>query len=72
MNSFAPVEPDQHVFTGTVRAWHRDYGELVTDSGVTVPLVTSGLPALPVGTRLTLVARKLKPLFQIEKVVKRE
>lgn len=70
MDSFAPVEPDTHVFTGTVKAWHSDYGELVTDSGVTIPVVTRGLPPLPVGTRLTLVARKFKPLFLIEKVIK--
>lgn len=70
MDSFAPVEPDTHVFTGTVKAWRSDYGELVTDSGVTVPLVTRGLPALAVGTRLTLVARKFKPLFLIERVVR--
>lgn len=72
MDNSAPVEPDAHVFTGTVKAWRGDYGELVTDSGVTIPLLTRGLPAVPVGTRLTLVARKLKPLYQIERVVKRE
>jgi len=64
------VEPDTHVFTGIVRAWRTDYGELLTDSGVTVPLLTRGLPPLSEGTRVTLVARKLRPLFQIEKVVK--
>jgi hypothetical protein len=31
--------------------------------------VTGGHPAIPVGTRVTLVARKFKPLFQIEKIV---
>ncbi len=72
MNNSAPVEPDTHVFTGTITAWRSDYGELVTDSGVTVPLLTRGLPAMPVGTRLTLVARKFKPLFQIERVTKRD
>ncbi|MCC7251822.1 hypothetical protein [Hyphomicrobium sp.] len=71
MDDSHPVEPDTHVFTGTITAWRSDYGELFTDSGVTVPLLTRGLPAVPVGTRLTLVARKFKPLFQIERVVKR-
>ncbi|WP_295558815.1 hypothetical protein [uncultured Hyphomicrobium sp.] len=71
MNSFAPIEPETHVFTGTVKSWQADYGELLTDSGVTVPLVTRGLSPLPVGTRLTLVARKFKPLFMVEKVVAR-
>jgi hypothetical protein len=70
MDNFAPVEPDSHVFTGTVTAWRSDYGELLTDSGVKVPLLTMGMPAIPVGTRVTLVARKFKPLFQIEKAVK--
>ena len=70
-NNTHPVEPDTHLFTGTVTAWRSDYGELFTDSGVMVPLLTRGLPAVPVGTRLTLVARKFKPLFQIDEVVKR-
>lgn len=69
MNDFTPVEPDTHVFTGTISAWRGEYGEFVTDSGVTVPLLTRGLPAVPVGTRLTLVVRKFKPLFQIERVI---
>jgi len=72
MDNYAPVEPDTHVFSGTIKTWNSDYGELITDSGVTVPLITRGFPALPVGARLTLIARKLRPLFQIEKVVKRE
>jgi len=72
MDTFGPVEPETHVFTGTIRTWSSDYGELITDSGVTVPVVTRGLPVMTVGTRLTLVARKLKPLFVIEKVVRRE
>lgn len=70
MENSAPVEPNTHVFTGTVTSWRSDFGELVTDSGVTVQLVTQGLPALPVGTHLTLVARKFKPLFLVERVVK--
>lgn len=70
MDNSSPVEPNANVFTGIVTAWRGDYGELVTDSGVTVPLLTRGLPELQVGTRLTLVARKFKPLYQIERVVK--
>jgi len=68
MYNFA-VEPDTLVFTGTIRAWDSNFGELITDSGVTVPLVTRGLPAVAVGARLTLVVRKLKPLYQIERMV---
>jgi ribosomal protein L35AE/L33A len=63
-----PVEADSDVFTGTVRVWRGDYGELFTDSGVTVPLLTRGLPPIAVGTRLTVIARKFKPLYQIQKV----
>lgn len=70
MDDSHPVEADTQVFTGTVTTWRSDYGELFTDSGVTVPLLTRGLPAVPVGTRLTLVARKFKPLFQIERMTK--
>ena len=65
-------EPETHVFTGTVKFWRGDYGELLTDSGVTVPLVTQGHPPLREGTRVTLVARKFRPLFQVEKVIKPE
>lgn len=72
MDHSLPVEPNTHVFTGTVTAWHSEYGELVTDSGVTVPLLTRNLPAVPIGTRLTLVARKVRPLFQIERVTRHE
>lgn len=72
MDNSAPLEPGTHVFSGTITAWRSDYGELVTDSGVTVPLLTRDLPTVPVGTRLTLVVRKFKPLFQIEKATKRE
>jgi len=36
---------------------------------VTVPLVTSGYRPVPVGARVTLVARKYKPLFQIDRIV---
>jgi hypothetical protein len=71
-HSAPPVEPNTHVFTGTVTSWRSDYGELVTDSGVTVPLLTRGLAPVPVGTRLTLVTRKLKPLFLIESLVKQD
>lgn len=69
MDNGIPVEPDTHVFTGTVKAWRTDYGELLTDSGVTVPFVTRGLSPLREGTRVTLVARKLRPLYQIERLV---
>jgi hypothetical protein len=62
------LEPGTHVFTGTVRVWRNDYAELYTDSGVTIPLITQGLPALRDGARLTVVTRRYRPLYQVEEV----
>jgi hypothetical protein len=67
---FDLLEPGTHVFTGTVKVWRGDYGELLTDSGVTVPLTTQGHPPMREGARVTLVTRKFRPLFQVEKVIK--
>jgi hypothetical protein len=72
MDEVDAFEPGTHVFTGTVKVWRSGYGELLTDSGVTVPLFTQGHPSLREGTRVTLVTRKLRPLFQIEKIIKSE
>lgn len=63
-------EPGTQVFTGTVQVWRGDYGELRTDSGVTISLATQGLSAVPEGARVTLVARKFRPLFRVEKIVR--
>ena len=65
-----PFESGAHVFTGIVKTWQRDYGELLTDSGVTVTLLTYGHPPMSEGTRITISARRLRPLFQIEKLVR--
>jgi hypothetical protein len=56
------------VFSGTVRVWGSDYAELFTDSGVTIQLVTQGYPDLRDGARITVVARRYRPLYQIEDV----
>ena len=69
MGDRGPLEDESQVFSGVIKVWRTDYGELLTDSGVTVPLVTRGYPAVPIGARVTLIARKYKPLFQIEKIV---
>lgn len=69
MGDRGPLEEEAQIFSGVITVWRADYGELLTDSGVTVPLVTSGYPTIPVGRHVTLVARKYKPLFQIEKLV---
>ena len=70
MNQPDPYEPETQVFTGTVRVWRGGYGELVTDSGVTIPLTTEGQMPLPEGVRVTLVTRKLRPIFRIERVIR--
>ena len=62
------LEPGTHVFSGTVRVWGRDYAELLTDSGVTIQLVTQGHPDLRDGARVTVVTRRYRPLYQIEDV----
>ncbi len=63
------LESGTHVFSGTVRIWGNDYAELVTDSGVTIQLVTQAHPLLRDGERFTIVARKFRPLYQIEDVM---
>jgi hypothetical protein len=62
------LEPGTHVFSGTVKVWRSDYGELLTDSGVTVQLVTQGQPMMHVGERVTVVTRRFRPLYQVEDV----
>jgi hypothetical protein len=64
--SIDPLEPGAHTFTGVVKTWQRDYGELLMDSGVTITLLTYGHPPMTEGTRITITARRLRPLFQIE------
>jgi hypothetical protein len=65
-------EPGTYVISGTVKLWRADYGELLTDSGVTIPIVTQGHPMMLEGARLTLQTRKLRPLYMIDKVIKPE
>ncbi len=62
------LEPGTHVFTGTVQAWGREVGVLLTDSGVAVTILTEDHAPVPEGTRLTLVTRRLRPRYQIMSV----
>jgi hypothetical protein len=62
------LEPGTHVFSGTVRVWGSDYAELLMDSGVTIHLIPQGHPTRRVGERVTIVARRYRPLYQVEKV----
>ncbi|MFN0219468.1 MAG: hypothetical protein ACKVP4_11720 [Hyphomicrobium sp.] len=61
-------EPGDHVFTGTITTWNANFGELLTDSGVSVPLLTQGVTRMRVGARVTILARKLRPRFVIQRV----
>jgi hypothetical protein len=65
-------EPGTQVFTGTIKVWRSNYAELVTDSGVTIPLLTQGHAPMQVGARVTLEARKLRPLFQVKAVAREQ
>ena len=40
-----PFEPGTYEFTGVIKIWSSSYGELVTDSGVTVLFATQGFQA---------------------------
>jgi hypothetical protein len=68
MDEIDPFEPESQIFVGLIKFWRNGYGELVTDSGVTVPFNTQGRPALRVGMRVRIVARKYKPRFFAEEV----
>jgi hypothetical protein len=68
MDEIDPFEPGSQIFVGTVKFWRNGYGELVTDSGVTVPFNTQGRPALRVGMRVRIVARKYEPRFLAEDI----
>jgi hypothetical protein len=69
MDNTDPFEPGSQIFTGTIKFWRGGYGELVTDSGVTIPLTTEGHPAFRVGARVKIIARKYKPRFFAETVI---
>jgi hypothetical protein len=62
------LETGTQVFSGTIRLWGADYAELLTDSGVTIQLVTRGHPQLRDGARVTVIARRYRPLYQVEEV----
>jgi len=68
MDEIDPFEPGTQIFVGTVKFWRNGYGELVTDSGVTVPFSMQGQPAFRVGMRVRIVARKYRPRFFADSV----
>lgn len=61
-------EPGAHVFTGTVRSWSGAFGELVTDSGLTVLFVVQGIPQPAVGSRITISTRRYRPIYHAQSV----
>jgi hypothetical protein len=61
------LELGSHQFTGVVKTWGSNHGELLTDSGVTILFVTKGFEAIPEGMRITIVAKKFRPRYRIEK-----
>lgn len=56
-------EPETHTFTGVVREWGPFWGELVTDSGLSIVFVTRDQQPVPQGTRITVNAKKFRPRF---------
>jgi hypothetical protein len=69
MNDLDLFEQGTHVFTGTFKARHGPFAELVTDSGLSVTLTTEGNPQLLEGARVTVVARKYLPRYHMIKIV---
>jgi hypothetical protein len=68
MDEIDPFEPGSQIFVGTIKFSRSGYGELVTDSGVTVPFTTQSQSVFRIGTRVRIVARKYKPRFFAEAV----
>lgn len=58
-------EPGTQVFTGVVRSWSGAFGELVTDSGLSVIFVLQGQVQPQVGERITISARRFRPVYQV-------
>jgi len=61
-------EPGTQIFTGVVRSWSGAFGELVTDSGLSLIFVLQGQgqgePQPKVGERITISARRFRPVYQ--------
>ena len=59
-------EPGTQIFTGVVRSWSGACGELVTDSGLSLIFVLQGQgePQPKVGERITISARRFRPVYQ--------
>jgi hypothetical protein len=70
MGELELFEPGTQIFTGTVRSWSGSFGELVTDSGLAVIFVLQGQPQPHIGERITISARRFRPVYQAGTVTK--
>ena len=61
-----PFEPGTFEFTGVIKIWGDSYGELVTDSGVTVLFGTQGIQAASAGSRIRIITRRFRPRYHID------
>ena len=61
-------EPGSHVFSGVVKSWRGNFGELVTDSGLTVLFVVAGQPQPLIGERITISSRRYRPVYHVTAV----
>lgn len=58
------LESETQIFTGTVQSWNGSYGLLLTDSGVRVHFMADDQSKIQDGMRLTVSARRFKPLYR--------
>lgn len=62
------LEADTRVFAGRLTHWEDQRAKLLTDSGLTVVLATTGVPPMPEGSRVTVVTRRYLPLYQVVRI----
>lgn len=63
MGDLELFEPGAQIFTGTVRSLSGIFGELVTDSGLSVVFVVQGQPQPQIGSRITINTRRYRPIY---------
>lgn len=63
-------EPGTQIFTGVIRSWSGSFGELVTDSGLSVIIVVQGQAQPPIGERVTISARRYRPVYHAASISK--
>ncbi len=63
-------EPETHSFTGVIREWGPFWGELVTDSGLSIVFVTREQEPVPQGTRIMINAKRFRPRYLPTRIAK--